>query len=275
VSHPLLHQLARIAVVASAAVSAAALPLGAASAGAAASVVAGGIAGGRHVSATSSSLNWSGYLKTGTGFTSTSANFKVPTLLTTYNGNSAAWVGLDGATASDHYLIQTGIEADVINHKASYYAWWEVITPTDAAPEVPFTSFPVKPGDSISASVTKGTSGHWTMTVKDNTTKKTATHTSSFAGKGTSAEWIQEDTDVNGFISTAPDWQSISFTSIRVNGASPKLASSQAIDIVSAPPLGGLLGGHGTRETQTSAPSSTKDGFSVKWLATGTRTHIG
>jgi predicted RecA/RadA family phage recombinase len=223
--------------------------------------------------ASTGSLNWAGYVKSGSKLSSTSATFHVPTLLTTYNGYSAAWVGLDGATDSDNYLIQTGVEADVVNHRTSYYAWWEVITPSNVSPEVPFT-LAVRPGDSISASVVKGASGHWTMTVKNNTTKKAAAHTSSFGGTGRSAEWIMEDTDVNGFVSTAPDWQKISFTSIRVNGSAPKLTSSQALDIVSAPPLLGLLG-PGKRETLTSAPNSTKDGFTVTWLATGTRSHIG
>jgi hypothetical protein len=213
-------------------------------------------------------------VKTGSGFTSTSANFRVPTLLTTHAGTAATWVGLDGAGASDRYLIQTGIEEDVINRQATYYAWWEVITPTSAAPEIKFTTLAIRPGDSISASVVKGTAGHWTMTIKDNTTKRSASHTVSFAGKGLSAEWIQEDTVNNGYISAAPDWQSVSFSSIRVNGVKPNLSSSQAVDIVSSPGLLGLLGARGTRETATGAPVSTRDGFTVKWLATGTRTRV-
>jgi len=221
-------------------------------------------------------LNWSGYAKSGSGFTSTSANFRVPTLLTKYNGTAATWVGLDGATASDRYLIQTGIEEDVINHRASYYAWWEVITPTSPAPEVQFTTLTIRPGDSISATVAKSSTGRWTMTIKDNTTKRSASHTVSFGGRGLSAEWIQEDTVSNGYISAAPDWQSVTFSSIRVNGLRPNLSASQGMNIVTSPSLlGGLLGGPGTQETAVSAPNSTRDGFSVKWLATGTRTRAG
>jgi len=79
----------------------------------------------------------------------------------------------------------------------------------------------------------------------------------------------------NGYISAAPDWQSVTFSSIRVNGVRPNLSTSQAVDIVCSPGLLGLLGVSGTQETATSAPNSTRDGFSVKWLATGTRTRAG
>ena len=228
------------------------------------------------VTASGASLNWAGYVKLGTGFTSTSANWRVPKLLTTYDGYSASWVGIDGATNTDPYLIQTGVEADVINHLAHYFAWWEVITPSDPAPEVRFTTLAVRPGDSISGYIVKGTTGHWTMTLKNNTTRRLASHTSSFAGRGTSAEWIVEDTSVNGWISTAPDWQSVTFSSILVNRANPYLSSRQAVDIVSSPGLlGGLLGLKGTTETYTRAPNSTRNGFTVTWLATGTRSQVG
>jgi hypothetical protein len=222
--------------------------------------------------AAAKSLNWAGYIKPGTGFTSAAATWKVPTLKTTYPGYSSTWVGVDGASASDQYLIQTGIEADVVAGKASYYAWWELITPTVQAPEVRFTTISVKPGDSVTAKVSKTTKTTWTMTFTNNTTKKTASHTATFAGAGRSAEWIQEDTSVNGFISTAPDWQAVTFTGATVNGASPGLTASQAVDIYSAAGLlGGLLGQGPIRETSTGAPNSTKNGFTVTWLATGRR----
>jgi hypothetical protein len=225
---------------------------------------------------TATSLNWAGYVKPGTGFTSNSASWHVPTLLTTDNGSSAMWVGIDGASSSDHFLIQTGIEADVVNHRATYSAWWEVITPSDPAPEVPFTGLAVRPGDSITGSVVKGTGGRWTMTLKDNTTKRSASHTSSYAGRGLSAEWIIEDTSVNGYTSAAPDWQSVAFTSILANKAPPALTTAEALNIVSAPGLlSGLLGGRGVQETSTGAPNRTRSGFGVTWLATGTRSQTG
>jgi hypothetical protein len=209
------------------------------------------------------SSNWSGYIKPGTGLTKAGATWRVPSLKASYNGYSSTWVGIDGASSNDGYLIQTGTEADVVNGRASYAAWWEVITPSDVAPETRFTGLTVHPGDSISASVTKLASGKWTMRLKDNTTRHSASHTAAFAGPGLSAEWIQEDTDVDDEISTAPNWQSVRFTRLTVNGKSPRLTASQAIDIVD---------GNGTREDVTSAPTASGSGFTVTWLATGTRT---
>jgi len=205
-----------------------------------------------------SSYNWAGYAKQGT-FSSASATWTVPTTLSSHAGYASTWVGLDGY--SDSYLTQTGIEEDVVNGRVTYGAWWEVITPTNVAPEVAFSGFTVKPGDSITGTVTRNGS-QTTLKLVDNTTGKSASHTAAFAGPGASAEWIQEDVDVNGYISTAPDWQKVSFSGVKTNGASAGLTSSQSIDIVDT---------HGTRETSTSAPTS-GSAFTVTWLASGTKT---
>ena len=214
---------------------------------------------------TQQSENWSGYIKTGaTGtFKKSTASWTVPTLTLAHNGYSSTWVGIDGDT--DNYLIQTGTEADVVNGQAHYDAWWEVITPSNEAPEVVYTAIAVHAGDAITATVAKGTAGKWTMTLKDITAGKTGTHTAAFAGPGESAEWIQEDTDVNGSISAAPDWQKVSFKKITANGANPKLTFSESVDIYDS---------HGTQEDSTAAPTG-GNAFTVTWLATGTPTPIG
>jgi Peptidase A4 family len=212
------------------------------------------------------SLNWSGYIRTGRSFTRASASWHVPSLKTTYDGYSSTWVGIDGATSTDGYLVQTGTEADVSGGRRSYRAWWEVITPSDPAPETVFANLTVRPGDSISAAVYRVSSGRWTMRLRDNTTGHSASHTADFAGPGSSAEWIQEDTDVNGYISAAPDWETVTFRYLRLNGANPDLVASEAVDIVDSA---------GTREDVTSAPTSSGSGFTVTWLAHGTRTAAG
>ena len=211
------------------------------------------------------SLNWSGYVKSGSGYTSAQGSFRVPTVLTKYDGYSSTWVGLDGASGNDGYLIQTGIEADVVNGRASYYGWWELITPSNVAPEVRFTSLTIRPGDSMTARVARGSNGLWTMTLSDLTRRTAASHTAAFAGRGLSAEWIEEDTDVNGTISTAPDWQSVSFSGASVNNVNPGLVAGQAIDIWSP---AGLLS-PSVQEDRTSAPNATRNGFTITWLAPG------
>jgi hypothetical protein len=220
----------------------------------------------RHADAKQQSLNWAGYIRPGHGFTSASGSWTVPTHTSTHDGYSSTWVGIDGATGTDRYLIQTGTEADVSGGRRSYRAWWEVITPSDVAPETLFNTLTVHPGDSISATVFKTPSGTWTMRLRDNTTGHSASHTTSFAGPGSSAEWIQEDTDVNGYISAAPDWGSVTFRRLLLDHANPNLQASEAVDLVDS---------HGTREAATSAPSASGSGFTVRWLATGTQTPAG
>jgi hypothetical protein len=187
----------------------------------------------------------------------------VPTLKSTYDGYSSTWVGIDGASPDDRYLIQTGTEADVSGGRRTYRAWWEIITPTDVAPEVVFPNLVITPGDSISATVYQASAGRWTMRLRDNTTGHSASHTADFAGPGASAEWIQEDTDVNGYISSAPNWGAVTFRRLLLNAASPRLQPAEAVDIVDR---------DGTRETSTSLPTPSGSGFTVAWLATGTRT---
>jgi hypothetical protein len=220
----------------------------------------------RHAGTKQQSLNWSGYVRTGAGFTSASASWVVPTLSTTHDGYSSTWVGIDGATSADHYLIQTGTEADVVGGRRSYRAWWEVITPTDVAPEAVFDRLVVAPGDSISASVSRSTSGRWTMRLRDTTTGHSASHTARFGGPGATAEFIQEDTDVNGYISSAPNWHAVTFRRIRLNKHNPHLRPAEALDLVDAA---------GTREARAGAPTKAGDGFTVTWLAPGTRTYAG
>ena len=220
----------------------------------------------RHAGANQHSLNWAGYIRAGQDFRNASGTWTVPKLASTYDGYSSTWVGIDGATSEDKFLIQTGTEADVVNGQRSYRAWWEVITPTNVAPETLFSNLTVSPGDSITATVSQLSSGRWKMALIDNTTGRSASHTTAFAGPGSSAEWIQEDTDVDGYISTAPKWSKVKFTNLTLNDDNPKLRASEAVDLVDR---------EGTREARTSAPTSAGDGFSVKWLATGTKTYAG
>jgi hypothetical protein len=223
----------------------------------------------RHHDAKQKSFNWSGYIRKGTAstrYTSASGSWTVPTLKSTTDGYSSTWVGIDGASAPDGYLIQTGTEADVSGGRRTYDAWWEVITPNDPAPENVFANLAVHPGDSISASVARNASGSWTMRLRNNTTGHTATHTTAFAGRGSSAEWIQEDTMVGGYISAAPNWGSVTFRHLLLQHANPHLVESEAVDIVDSA---------GTREAATGAPNESGNGFTVHWLAAGTRTAAG
>ncbi len=221
--------------------------------------LAGSPTGVRH------SFNWAGYIKTGGHYTSVSGSWRVPTLRTSVNGYSSTWVGVDGALGHDAYLLQTGTEQDVGRGRASYYAWYEVITPTRAAPETPIRSMTIHAGDSMTATVAQVEAGTWTVTLRDNTSRVSSSVRVAFAGPGHSAEWIEEDTDVNGTISAAPDWQSVTFGNATVNGANPNLKPRQAVDLEDT---------RGTVEARTGNPAN-GNGFGITWLAPGTPTRIG
>jgi hypothetical protein len=215
--------------------------------------------------ATRRSLNWAGYIKTGRRYTSVSASWRVPTVRTSINGYSSTWVGVDGAASGHRYLLQTGTEQDVVRGRASYYGWYEVITPTSVAPEQRIGGMTIHPGDSMTATLTRNGRGSWTFSLRDNTLRETGTLHLAYAGPGRSAEWIQEDTEVNGTISAAPDWQSVTFTNATVNGAGADLAYRQAVNIVDT---------RGTVEASTGRPVN-GNAFTVTWLAPGLPTNVG
>ena len=172
------------------------------------------------------STNWSGYVKTGT-FTSATATWNVPTVTTSSTDKYGSdWVGIDGFNNSD--LIQTGTEEDTVGGRAEYYAWWEILP----ASETVISSLTVHAGDSITGTITKGSSGKWTITLKDNTTGGSFTTSKSYSGPGTSVDYIQEAVDVNGSISVPPKLSKASFSGLKANGASPALTSSGEILLV-------------------------------------------
>jgi hypothetical protein len=102
------------------------------------------------------SFNWSGYADTSTTnhyFTTVSSSWTVPTVTCTPEDRIVSlWVGLDGF--SDSTVEQLGTTAQCFEDAPVYYSWYEMY-PAGTI-EVGST---VKPGDKITASVTRtGTS---------------------------------------------------------------------------------------------------------------------
>lgn len=196
------------------------------------------------------SSNWSGYAKTGSGFTSAQGTWTVPSVSATSSATySSAWVGIDGDGNSN--LIQTGTESDYVNGRAQYSAWWEILP----AYSVTITSVPVKAGDSITASVAKSSGSSWVITLKDNTTGKSWSATKSYSGQGQSAEFVQEAPTVGGSQSAVAHFSTFSFSNLTVNGANPGYTSSQKI----------ILRQNGVDYSTPSDPNSAGNGFSVSY----------
>ncbi|HEX9334909.1 MAG TPA: G1 family glutamic endopeptidase [Pseudonocardiaceae bacterium] len=199
------------------------------------------------------STNWSGYAETGT-FTSAVGHWTVPTVsrtTTTPNRFSSQWVGIDGFNNSN--LIQTGTEADFTNGSAHYLAWWEILP----AAETVIPGITVHPGDSFTASVAKVSGTTWHISITNNSTGQSFSSNKTYRGAGTSAEWIEEATSVNGQIGPPAKFSTFSFTNLTSNGANPNLNTNEEI----------LLVQNGTTFSTPSSPSG-GNSFSVRYTGT-------
>ena len=112
------------------------------------------------------SSNWSGYAINGSSgsVSNVAGTWTVPTVSTSKSGYSAVWVGIDGYSSSSVEQIGTG--EDVSNGQASYYAWYEMYP----SASVTIPSMTVKPGDSMTGSVTYNAAGNdFVLTITDTT----------------------------------------------------------------------------------------------------------
>jgi hypothetical protein len=136
------------------------------------------------------STNWSGFaVTTGNGAVSAvSGNWVVPAVSPTNSGYSSAWVGIDGAASST--VEQIGTDSDFVGGLARYYAWFEMYP---AAPvNLPSTTYPVAPTDTMSASVQALGGGQFQLTIADGSSWSYTTTQTSSSAQLSSAEWIQE-----------------------------------------------------------------------------------
>ena len=138
------------------------------------------------------SSNWSGYAVTAPPNESVwdvKGSWIVPTIQGTCPSQteySSFWVGIDGY--SSNTVEQIGTDSDCQNGKPVYYAWYEFY------PKFPYNLFFVQPGDTISAEVSYGTDGKFTLFIKDVTTGQQFSISQKIPNaKRSSAEWIVED----------------------------------------------------------------------------------
>jgi hypothetical protein len=216
------------------------------------------------------SPNWAGYAVTGPAgsFTSVTGSWVEPTVSCTTSQASAAafWVGLDGYSASDNAVEQTGTDSDCLKGTKkkpggpSYYAWWEIDTPSSTSSTT--INDKVSPGDEMTATVTDS-GGTYTMTLVDsgptNTWSSTHVATSPTA-TDSSAEWIAEDpsvcSDSKCTLLKLADFGSVNFGGTTANGSSILSFSSASIKQIF------MTKG----KTAKASPSATSgSNFSVQW----------
>jgi hypothetical protein len=152
----------------------------------------GGLEAGRAQATTASavSANWAGYAVTGAKYRRVTGTWVVPSLSCTPGSPSAsaAWLGLGGFEPESGSVEQTGTQLECTNSgDARYAAWYELL------PAAPVTiPMKVRPGDSVSASVTVART-HVAMVLRNRTTgERFAKRLHMSAPDVTSAEWIVE-----------------------------------------------------------------------------------
>lgn len=197
------------------------------------------------------SSNWSGYAVTGSTYNSVTAKWIVPAVAASRKATySSDWVGIDGYNNSS--LIQTGTESDYYNGSAHYGAWWEILP----AAETVIPSITIRPGDTITASITKGSGSSWAITITD--ARQSFTTTQTYTGPQTSAEWIEEAPTVGGRVAPLANYGQTTFDPGTVNGGNPLLTAADA----------GVMVQKQVQVSTPSNPDGDTDGFNVAYGAT-------
>jgi hypothetical protein len=131
------------------------------------------------------STNWSGYAVQApqASVTSVVGTWKVPTVTGTGTTYSATWVGIDGWASSS--VEQIGTEADVVNGRAVYSAWYEMY-PLGSVD----ISMKVSPGDTVTAQVSYA-AGKFSLQLTNGAQSFSISKTAAGVQRS-SAEWIME-----------------------------------------------------------------------------------
>jgi Peptidase A4 family len=228
----------------------------------------GGVMTGRHVLGhdgrftEAESTNWSGYAATGANgaFNSVSATWTQPTATCTSSSGgrhgrssdsyAAFWVGLDGYSSDS--VEQTGSDSDCDGTTPDYYGWYEMY-PADPV----YYTNTVKPGDSMSASVTFSGTDTYTLVLTDSTQGWTQTQVIDESGfDRSSAEVITEAPSSESGVLPLSDFGTVTYGSSTANGTS--LGSQSPTEII-------MIDNSGADKDTTSAINSS-GGFSNTWV---------
>ena len=201
----------------------------------------------RPLSYNTNGYNWGGEAATGSGFSSVAATWTEPSAkCNSTNDLYAPWVGIDGYGSST--VEQTGVATDCSSGSPVDQAWYEMYPASPVY--LSSSSYPVKAGDVIHASVTYSATNKYKLTLNDSTRNWTYTTTKSLSASRTSAEVIIESPT-----GAYPNFGTVTFTSATINGKSLSSSSPTALDPSS----------NGISEAHTSAISGGTS-FSDKYL---------
>jgi len=232
-----------------------------------------------------SSTNWCGYAVTASqgSVTKVQGSWVVPSVIGSSTAYSSFWVGIDGFNSGT--VEQIGTDSDISGGKPVYYAWFEFYP----SPMSTITTLAIKPGDTISASVTysgsSGSSGRgsfgrassiFTVTISDGRTGKSFTTTGTVSNAAmSSAEWIAEAPSSYrgvlplasfGTVNFGMDTTAVAGTCYAtISGVNGKISSfGSAVQTIT------MVTNRGTA-TKASPSSLSTDGtsFSVTWKSAG------
>ena len=190
------------------AVAAAALTVGLARSGAV-------VLEGARVPTQEDSLNWAGYVATGTKFTSVTATWTVPAVNDTSAAHSLAsfWVGMNGR--GNHRLEQIGTASGYIDGRLRHLVWWEILPQTAV-----YTETPVSPGDMVTAAVSTDGAGKFVLSLRNLSNGAQFSTTQMDWGGVTSAEVVAEaPTGSNGLLPLA-DFGQVTFRDVAIDSTS-------------------------------------------------------
>ena len=184
------------------------------------------------------SSNWAGAVLIGSGYTSVTGTFTVPTPSAPSGADSdeqycaTAWVGIDGDTCQSA-ILQTGVDFCIDSSGTTFDAWYEWFP--DYSHD--FSGISISAGDKVKVTVDASSKTAGTAIVENLTTGKTVSHT--FTGQDdnalceTNAEWIMED--FSSFLSLVPfaNFGTVTFTDISATSGDSSVGASNAaiIDI--------------------------------------------
>ncbi len=201
----------------------------------------------------STSSNWSGYATTGTRYTDVKGTWVEPTANCS-NGQTAYssfWVGIDGDTTNT--VEQLGTDADCNGSTPVYYGWWEMYP--KGSVNLSTSSYPVSPGDTLTAEVSTNGSGSFTLTMHSSRGWTFTTSQNSRKARLGSAEWIAEAPSSGGILPLA-DFGTVNFSSCTANGVS--ISSNPNPDAIT-------MAANGVTKAVPSSLSSGGTSFSVTW----------
>ncbi len=199
------------------------------------------------------SHNWSGYAATSGKYTSVTGTWTIPQVSSNgAPGVGATWVGIGGVTSRD--LIQAGTqETDGGAGRVQYGAWVETL-PQVSEP-VPFA---VRPGDSVTVTITEQSANNWSIDFTNNTTGKTYHTTKRYTSSHSSAEWVVEAPSSGNGVLPLDNFGNVSFTnaSATQDGQSVNLGQAKAQPIT-------MLGNAGQKLAVPTGIGSDGGSFSV------------